>query len=118
MAARRLTRVKGWPPRDRSGAIEPHKLNAISAFRRALPWLVRAFQTKVPEQYWSAYLDHETDEEVAVVECGCGAVTRAGGATFAECVCGRFFLFLGDQVRCFKPEADEGEEGAEDRPES
>jgi hypothetical protein len=87
-----------------------HKLNAISVFR-AFPWLIRAFKTTVPDEYWSSYRDEETDEEVAVVNCGCGSVARAGGATFAECRCGRFFLFLGDQVRCFKPEA-------EDRPES
>lgn len=74
------------------------------------------FQTTVPEDYWSAYLDPDADLEVAIVACGCGETAWAGGAVIGECACGRFFLFLGDELRCFKPEPDDGAEEAEDPP--
>jgi hypothetical protein len=98
-------RVDGWPPRDSAGAIEPHKLNAISMFR-AFPWLVKAFQTKVPEDYWSEAVDPDTEAPIADVKCPCGENPQVGGPTAVECDCGRFFLFLGDELRCFKPEGE------------
>jgi len=99
-------RVDGWPPRDRAGAIEPHKLNAISLFR-AIPSAAKLFQTIVPEQFWSEHEDPETGEVVAIISCGCGETCWVGGATITECACGRFFLHLSDEVRCYRPEADE-----------
>lgn len=68
-----------------------------------MPWLVRAFQTIVPESYWSVFLDPDTDEQIAVIDCRCGETAWASGARFGECACGRFFLFLGDELRCFRP---------------
>lgn len=83
--------------------IEPHRLNAISYFR-SFPWLVRAFNRLVPEAHWHLYIDPQTDDHLAVIECQCGETVWVGGAKITECACHRCFLFLGDQVRCYRPD--------------
>lgn len=77
---------------------------------RAFPWLVKAFQTVVPELFWGEFEDPDDGQAVAIISCGCGETIWAGGATATECACGRFFLHLGDELRCYRPEADEGAE--------
>lgn len=78
-------------------------MNAISFFR-AFPWLVRAFDRIVPEAHWHPYTDPQTDDPVAVIECQCGETVWTGGARMTECACHRFFLLVGEQVRCYRPD--------------
>lgn len=96
-------RVTEWPPRDRAGAIEPHRLNAITLFR-SMPWLVKAFDRVVPEAHWCPYTDPETDDHLAVIECQCGETVWAGGAKITECACHRFFVLVGPELRCYRPD--------------
>jgi hypothetical protein len=98
-------RVTEWPPRDQAGAIEPHRHNAITAFR-SMPWLVKAFDRIVPEAHWHPYTDPKSDESIAVIECQCGETVWTGGARMAECACHRFFLLVGDELRCYRPDAE------------
>lgn len=95
-------RFSEWPPRDSSGAIEFHRHNGITSFR-ALPWMIRAFDLVVPPEFWHRYVDPERDEPIAVIECGCGVCPWVSGAKIIECDCHRFFIFIGDQVRCYRP---------------
>lgn len=76
---------------------------------RALPWTVKIFQTVVPESHWQPYVDTDIEAEIAVIKCACGVTLWAGGTQPSECECGRFFLFLGDELRSFRPpeEADD-----------
>jgi hypothetical protein len=105
-------RISDWPPRDRSGSIEPHHINAITMFR-GMPWLIKAFDLVVPDSYWHGYADPETDEAIAVIECQCGETPWVGGARITECACHRFFLLVGEEVRCYRP----SEEAISDLPE-
>jgi hypothetical protein len=98
----------GWPPRDRHDRKLPWKLNTITMFR-AVPILIRAFNVTVPEEFWSVDED-EDGEPLAVIACQCGEEPKLRVAKTAECQCGRFFLFTGQEVRCFRPENDAQEQ--------
>lgn len=98
----------GWPPRDRHGRKLPWKLNSITMFR-AVPSLVRAFNVRVPEEFWNTDED-EDGEPLAIIACQCGEEPKVRITHNIECGCGRFFLFLGDEVRCFRPENDAQEQ--------
>ena len=73
-----------------------------------VPSAVKLFQTVVPEEFWREFEDPGSGEVGAIISCGCGETVQAGGATTTECACGRFFLHLGDEVRCYRPEAEDG----------
>lgn len=102
----RRVRVDGWPPRDRGGSIEPHKINMITLFRR-IPSAVKLFDAVVPVSHWSTVSDDQTDELIAIIDCTCGETVSVSGARCVECACERFFVFLITEVRCYRPEAEE-----------
>lgn len=90
-----------YPPRDRAGAITPHKLE-LPVFLRALgPGFVAFFDKKVPEDFWSEGVDGEVP--TIAISCPCGEVpilrflTRS--FSLAECDCDRIFMHDGKQVR-------------------
>lgn len=85
-----------------------------------MPWAARLFDLVVPRAYWHCYVDPERDEPIAVIECQCGVNPWVGGARIVECACGRFFIFPGDEVRCYRPseEALQALREADDHPDS
>lgn len=71
---------------------------------RAFPWLVKAFDRVVPETHWSTVTDPETEETAVLVRCTCGVTCWTGIAEVRECACGRFFVAVGPELRCYRPE--------------
>lgn len=86
-----------WPPRDRFDRIQPHGLTWVTYFR-AMPWLAKAFERKVPDEFIS--FDTEEDgTEVVVIACPCGETPRVRLTTCHECKCERFYLATKASVR-------------------
>lgn len=76
---------------------------------RLLPSAVKLFDAVVPDSHWSSYSDPENDELWAVIDCTCGQTVAVSGARCVECECGRFFISLTTEVRCYRPdEPDDG----------
>lgn len=75
---------------------QPKKFGAIEGFR-ALPWLIRYFTKKVPDDFWML------DRDCAVVACLCKTETPpvVPFNQLVECTgegCGRWFFFDGVRV--------------------
>lgn len=90
-----------YPPRDRAGAVIPHKLELPIFLRVFGAEFLAFFDKTVPEDFWAEETDGETPQ--IVISCPCGEeptlrfLTRS--FSLAECPCGRFFMHDGKSVR-------------------
>lgn len=73
-----------------------NRLTATTCLQ-AVPGLSERFSREVPGEYWT----HEPSG--AAISCPCGETPKAREDRLTPCGCGRWFLLLGERVRCAKP---------------
>lgn len=68
-----------------------------------MPWLAEFFDRDVPDEFWTveSYAD---GLRVMVISCPCGETPTVAETKCAECVCGRFYLNLGERIRVARPD--------------
>jgi hypothetical protein len=89
-----------YPPRDRAGVKQLHRLE-LPAFLRAVPGVLAFFSNIVPAEFYAVRDDEGAP--IIVVDCRCGErpVLRFGERAYsiAVCQCERMFMFDGKQLR-------------------
>lgn len=94
-----------WPPRDRLGRKQPHRL-ALPSFLLSPTIgaaIVEHFDRAIPGEFWFWDIDDE-GEHLAVIACPCGEEPGVSPIRMTECECGRYYLNLVTEVRVWKPE--------------
>lgn len=100
--------------RDRLGRQQPRRLGVDSFLRTEFAMMIlEAFDHTVPDSFWNRDVDEDGDD-VAVIACPCGEEPTCVLNRTVECECGRFYMFLGREVRVHRPE--DVDAGLPDRP--
>lgn len=90
--------------RDGLGRQTPRRLGFDSFLRTEWgPGLAELFAQEVPGSFWNQDTDEDGDP-IAVIACPCGEEPVCELNRSVECPCERFYLFLGDRVRVYRPE--------------
>jgi hypothetical protein len=100
LGERRVDPRSFYPPRDRVGVKQLHRLE-LPGLLRAVPDFMSQFRAVVPEEFYAEDMDGETP--IIVVSCRCGKEPvlrfRQRSYSLARCGCGRHFLFDGQNLR-------------------
>lgn len=94
-----------WPPRDRLGRKQLHRLALPSFLGHATirDILLSCYEQTIPDDFWAEDVDEQGDE-IAVVACPCGEEPIVYPMRSVECACGRFYLHTIKHVRVYRPE--------------
>lgn len=90
-----------YPPRDRTGAVIPHRLEVPGMLKACPAAMLGFFTGRVPPDYYSEDMDGETP--IIVISCPCGNEPvlrwRLRSYSLAACECDRVFMHDGREIR-------------------